>query len=207
MLKIIKAVAYTAFYLLYPYLIYLGLQQGASWPAPIVLGSLYAYSGWHAQSIGARRRNWGIALFCLAGILWAPSIAAKLTPLIVHVSSAYFFARTLWQGPSLIERFVRMEFSEFPVGVIEYCRQLTWMWTVFFVFNAMVCITLALWGSNQAWALYNGVVVLVMTGILMVGEYIWRHWHFPELRIPSPLTSMKTMIVNGRQIWLDVTAH
>lgn len=206
MLKVIKAIAYTAFYLLYPYLIYLGLQQGASWPAPIVLGSVYAYSGWHAQSTVAKIRNWGIAILCLAGGLWIPSVAAKLTPLIVHVSSAYFFARTLQQGPPLIERFVRMEFSEFPTGVIGYCRQLTWMWTLFFVFNAVACVALTLWGSDQAWALYNGVAVLILTAVLMVGEYIWRHWRFPELTIPSPMTSMKTMMVNGRQIWLDVTA-
>lgn len=206
-MKLIKAIVYTVFFLLYPYLIYVGLQQGENWPAPAVFSLLYAYSAWHAQSLTAKQRNWGIAVFCAMGVFLAPAITAKLTPLFVHVSSAYFFGRTLWRGPPLIERFVRLEFAEFPSGVIEYCRQWTQVWTGFFVFNAVMCVLLAIWGSHQVWAIYNGIVVLALTAVLMIFEYIVRHRRFPELEIPSPLASMKTMMVNGRQIWLEVTAH
>ena len=33
-----------------------------------------------------------------------------------------------------------------------------------------------------------------------------RHFHFPELAVPDPQSTIKTMIINGRKIWMDVQA-
>jgi hypothetical protein len=42
---------------------------------------------------------------------------------------------------------------------------------------------------------------------LMIGEYIYRHFRFPNLEIPSPWTTMKTMMTNGRKIWQEMQAR
>ena len=115
----------------------------------------------------------------------------------------FFFGRTLYKGPPLIESFVRLEFPEFPPGIGRYCRQLTIMWTGFFGFNALMCIGLAVWAPDAWWAFYNSILIFVMTGMLMVGEYIYRHFRFPDLDIPKPMSTIKTMVSNGRKIWLE----
>jgi uncharacterized membrane protein len=99
-----------------------------------------------------------------------------------------------------------MEFSELPAGVIEYCRQLTILWTGFFAFNALMCSGLALWGQSSWWAVYTGVIIFLLTGVLMIGEYIYRHYKFPDMEIPDLKTSARNMVVNARQIWQDLYA-
>jgi uncharacterized membrane protein len=119
----------------------------------------------------------------------------------------YFFGKTLLHGPPLIERFVRLEFTELPTGIVEYCRQLTILWTGFFAFNAVMCSSLALWAPPSWWALYTGIIIFVLTGLLMVGEYIFRHYKFPDLHIPDIKSSARNMVTNTRKIWLDLYAE
>jgi len=71
----------------------------------------------------------------------------------------------------------------------------------------LVCIALAIWGADQWWALFNGVFIYVMIGLLTTVEYIYRQYRFPDLLIPSPVSTIKTMFVNGRKIWMDVQAR
>ena len=78
------------------------------------------------------------------------------------------------------------------------------MWTVFFAFNAIMCVALAIWGTDFWWTLYNGVFIYLMIGILMIAEYIYRHFRFPGLGIPDAQSTIKTMNVNGRKIWMGV---
>jgi len=140
------------------------------------------------------------------GFSSGPEAPAGVMPMLIQLMLMYFFGRTLLKnkGPSFIESFVRLEFPEFPPGVSEYCRQLTLLWTGFFAFNAVMCVALAIWGTNFWWTLYNGVFIYLMIGVLMIGEYIYRHFRFPDLGIPDPQSTIKTMIVNGRKIWMDV---
>jgi hypothetical protein len=54
------------------------------------------------------------------------------------------------------------------------------------------------------WAMYTGVGIFVLTGLMMVGEYVYRHFLFPDLEIPSVKSSIKSMAINCRSIWDDV---
>jgi uncharacterized membrane protein len=99
---------------------------------------------------------------------------------------------------------VRLEFAEFPPGVAEYCRLLTVIWTGFFAANALICLLLAFYAPTSWWAMYTGVGIFVLTGLLMVGEYVYRHFLFPDMEIPSVKSSVKSMAINCRSIWDDV---
>ncbi len=201
---VLRGIAGTIFFLGYPYLVYLGMESGVVWFAPLFISSVYLYQGIKAQDNRGRISKIAIALVLLVGAVFFQSITAKLLPFVIQLMLMHFFGRTLFNGPTLVERFVRMEFPELPPGITEYCRQLTWLWTGFFAFNAVMCVILAFWAPNSWWAIYNGILIFVLTGLLMVGEYIWRHFKFPDLEIPSPRSSAKNMIVNGRKIWFDV---
>lgn len=206
MLALVKGIVVTGLFLAYPYLVYRGISSGMAWLAPTLFSGLYLVQALRVSSVKTRLYKTSIAIVLLLGAFYLQTLTAKVMPVLIQLMLMYFFGRTLLKGkgPSFIESFVRLEFPEFPPGVSEYCRQLTIMWTAFFGFNALMCVGLALWGSDVWWTLFNGVVIYLLIGILLIGEYIYRHFRFPELWIPDPGSTIRTMIVNGRKIWLDV---
>ena len=203
---IIKSIVATCLFLAYPYLVYRGIESGMVWLAPAIFSGIYLLQAFTARNMKIRIYKGLIAIALLLGAYYLQTITAKVIPVLIQLMLMFFFGRTLLKGkgPSLIESFVRLEFPDFPPGVSEYCRQLTILWTGFFAFNAIMCVGLAIWGSSIWWTLYNGVFIYLMIGILMIGEYIYRHFRFPGLGIPDPQATIRTMIVNGRKIWLDV---
>ncbi|WP_305909405.1 hypothetical protein Q9L42_005650 [Methylomarinum sp. Ch1-1] len=209
MLGIVKGVVVTSLFLAYPYLVYRGIESGMVWLAPSIFSALYLLQAFAARNARIKLYKASIAIALLLGAYYLQTLTAKVLPVLIQLMLMYFFGRTLLKGkgPSFIESFVRLEFPQFPPGVSEYCRQLTWLWTAFFAFNALMCVALAVWGSDFWWTLYNGVFIYLMIGLLMIGEYVYRHFRFPDLGIPDPQSTIRTMIVNGRKIWLDVQAR
>ncbi len=205
--KQVRALLIGLLFLVYPFLVYQGITEGFVWLAPVVFSLLLVWQGRQVRDKSIAIKKYGYALLLIACSIVLPSLTAKLIPIATHITLALFFGRTLLVGPPLIERFVRLQFSDFPPGVVEYCRNLTVLWTVFFIFNTLACIALALWAPAIWWTLYNGVVITVVTILLLIGEYIWRHYRFPDLDIPSARSSAEAMIKHGREIWLDVQGN
>lgn len=206
MIGLIKSIVTTSLFIAYPYLVYRGIESGMVWLAPAIFSGLYLLRAFAAKRLKTRVYKGLVAIALLLGAFYLQTITAKVLPVLIQLMLMAFFGRTLLKdkGPSLIERFVRLEFPEFPPGISDYCRQLTILWTSFFAFNAVMCVVLAIWGSDFWWTLYNGVFIYLMIGVLMVGEYVYRHFRFPGLGIPDPKSTIRTMIVNGRKIWMDV---
>lgn len=206
MLGIIKSVIVTCLFLAYPYLVYRGMESGMVWVAPAFFSGIYLLQSFKARKVKVKLYKAAVSIGLLLGAYYLQTITAKALPVLIQLMLMYFFGRTLLKGkgPSFIESFVRLEFPEFPPGVSEYCRQLTILWTSFFAINAVMCSVLAVWGTDLLWTLYNGVFIYVMIGVLMIGEYIYRHFRFPNLGIPDPQSTIRTMIVNGRKVWQDI---
>ncbi|MFK5951286.1 MAG: hypothetical protein QM500_21225, partial [Methylococcales bacterium] len=163
------------------------------------------------QSFAARKAKIKIykallAIGLLLGAYYLQTVTAKVLPVLIQLMLMYFFGRTLLKdkGPPFIESFVRLDFADIPPEILVYARQLTVLWTAFFAFNALMCVALAVFGNDKWWALYNGVFIYLMIGVLTTGEYIYRHFRFPDLAIPDAKSSIKNMFVNGRKIWMDV---
>ena len=209
MLGIVKSIIVICLFLAYPYLIYRGIESGMVWLAPAIFSGIYLLQSFASRNVKIRIYKALISIALLLGAYYLQTITAKVLPVLIQLMLMYFFGRTLLKGkgPSFIESFVRLEFPEFQPGISEYCRQLTILWAGFFAFNAIMCVALAIWGADFWWTLYNGVFIYLMIGALMIGEYIYRHFRFPELGIPDLQSTIKTMIVNGRKIWMDVQAR
>ena len=206
---VIKSVIVTSLFLAYPYLVYRGIESGMVWVAPAIFSGIYLMQSFATRNVKIKIYKALVSIGLLLGAYYLQTITAKVLPLLIQLMLMWFFGRTLLKGkgPSFIESFVRLEFPEFPPGVSGYCRQLTIMWTGFFAFNAVMCLVLAIWSNDSWWALYNGVFIYLMIGVLVIGEYIFRHFRFPGLGIPDLQSTIKTMIVNGRKIWMDVQAR
>jgi uncharacterized membrane protein len=196
-----------AVFLGYPCLVYLLMDFGLVWIAPLLVSCCYIHRAFGSRDSKTRLLNLLLGGGLIVAVIFLKSLSAKFLPMLVQLILMWFFGRSLIDGPSLIERFVRLDFPVFPPGSAEYCRRLTWIWTVFFGFNAVVSGALALWASDGWWAVYTGVILIALTASLLVGEYFYRRVHFPGLKIPDPETSFRSILVNGRKIWMDVHAR
>lgn len=207
----LKGIVIASLFLTYPYLVYRGIESGLSWLSPVVFSGIYLYRALVSQQLSARILNALFAIALLLGAYYVQAITAKILPVLVQLMLLAFFGRTLLKdnGPSFIERVVRLQFPESPPALNGYCRQLTLLWTAFFGINALVCTVLAIWGSGYWWALYNGVAIYVMMGVLAIGEYVYRRIRFADLSIlhqgiPDPKATVSAMIINGRKVYLDI---
>lgn len=202
-----RGLAVAAVFLGYPYLVYRGMDSGLVFIAPLGVSLLYFNRALESRNLSARRANLLIGLGLVFGVVFLKSQSAKFLPVLVQLMLMWFFGRTLVQGPALIERLVRLDYPVFPPGIAEYCRRLTWIWTLFFGFNAAVLTILAIWASDGWWAFYAGVMILVLTGLLLIAEYWYRGHLFPDLEIPDPGSSFRSILANSRKIWSDVHAR
>jgi len=209
MIGIIKSVVLTCLFMIYPYLVYRGIESGMVWVAPAIFSGIFLMQSFAARKVKVKIYKALIAIGLLLGAYYLQTVTAKVLPVLIQLMLMYFFGRTLLKGmgPPFIESFVRLEFAELPPGISDYCRQLTVVWTCFFAFNVVMCVVLAIWANDTWWALYNGVFIYLMIGVLTTVEYIYRHFRFPELDIPDPKSTIKNMFVNGRKIWMDVQAR
>lgn len=207
MIGILRSIVAALLFVAYPYLVYKGMQSGIVWTGPALIAAVYIDQARRAATLQRKLQKLLPALLLVGGALFFQDITAKLVPVLIQLMLLHFFAATLRDGPPLIERFVRLEFDDFPQEVTEYCRQLTLLWSGFFAFNALMCSLLALFAPDAWWAFYNGVMIYTLMGALMIGEYIWRHFRFPDLDIPSPQSTVKSLIGNSRKIWQDVHAR
>ncbi len=197
--QVVRGVLVAVLVLAYPFLIYLLLTHGLPW-----LGSLLVL-GLVTWKIRARADwLWWLAALAVSALLVAalfgPGALAKLAPLPIHAGLLYLFLHSLRTTP-LIEQFARLDFPELPPEIKTYTRHLTRLWAGFFAFNLLLVTWLALWGEDSTWALYNGLIVYLLIGGLVLGEYLWRHVRFPHLEIPSLLQTTHNIVRNGHRIW------
>lgn len=131
----------------------------------------------------ADKRGWITALrwplLVAAGTIAALSlidavVAAKAYPVAISGILALTFGTSLWQSESLVERIARLQSGTTDPAARRYCRRVTLMWTVWLVINAMICGSLALVGSLEAWTLWTGLIAYLVMGLLFAGEYMVR---------------------------------
>lgn len=206
--KLIKS----SLFLLYPYLVYRGIQEGVTWFALIFIASLFLFQALKAKTAKLCFWNLDRVFLLVLGAVFYQDLMVKLIPIFIQISLMLFFGKTLLKerGPTLIERFASLDFPDIPPALSRYCRKFTIIWTAFFALNTIACIVLALFFPVVWWAFYTGVVIFLLTGLLMMTEYIMRHFYFlkfaPTLRqqIPGVKESVRSMIKNGKNIWVDV---
>jgi uncharacterized membrane protein len=113
-----------------------------------------------------------VALVILAAL--DPLVAAKAYPVLMSAAVAAVFGLSLVHPPSLIERFARLRHPALPPEGRDYCQAVTMVWTAWLSVNALVALLLAVFGSDEAWALWTGVIAYLIMGFLFAGEFVVR---------------------------------
>ncbi|MBT1539439.1 hypothetical protein B7R78_0020855 [Ralstonia solanacearum] len=177
--------ANVALKLAYPVVILGAWRIGAPRYVGIVLLALLWVQRWIGTgSTSARLRVLTRLDWALAGLLTCCSAAIAITdselllrlyPVMVNTALLLTFAATLRHGPSMVEKFARVRTPELPPRAVLYTRRVTQVWCGFFAVNTLVAALVALYGSRQAWALYNGAIAYALVGLLIVGEIAYRN--------------------------------
>ena len=179
---------FTAISVLYPLIVYCGLEYWGLSPRrlSIVLLALAFYhflNFTHGKSHMDRgRAAVFVALVSICAFLafFADNILfVKFYPVLVNLSLLSFFGFTLWKPPSFAFRMAclhdkSLEKSPSFKAVERYCRKVTVAWCFFFIVNGSIATFTVFVGSDKIWSLYNGLISYILIGIVFIVEYLVR---------------------------------
>lgn len=197
----IKAVGIALLLISYPFLSSYLAGLGFANLELLVFAALTLWRGLKSQMLALRLGGVLFAGLLLTGAYFANAYFIWLVPSIAYMWLTVLFGHTLWQPPSLCERLVRLQYPDFIPGIAEYLREVTWAWTLFFAANVVVCALLPAFAGQKAWAVYTGVLVYVLMGLLGVGEWFYRRRRFPDLEIPPAMETFVFMAKHGHKVF------
>lgn len=165
---------------LYPFCIYFGLSYLS--PAQLGLSLLAIFS---VRIIFIKRnqpaKTWPIMLTIivgasLAGLAWLYDTPEYLLWYPVGLNACLFiiFITSIFFPPTVIERMARLTEKDLSEKAITYTRNVTVVWSVFFVINASIAAWTVLYGGMKIWVLYNGLIAYLAIGVLFTLEYLVR---------------------------------
>lgn len=131
------------------------------------------------RALATRQAVWlaaagGAALLATLATVFNEALPLKLYPALVNAVLLVVFATSLVFPPSAVERIARLTEPDLPPEGVAYTRRVTQVWCMFFVFNGTLALVTALWMSDRAWALYNGLIAYVLIGALFSVEWLVR---------------------------------
>jgi uncharacterized membrane protein len=116
----------------------------------------------------------GILLVAAVALGLNDRFPLKLYPVLVNAALLGVFGASLRFPPSAAERIARLQDPNLPAEAVPYTRTVTQVWCVFFAGNGLIALWTSVWGSDQIWFWYNGVIAYMLIGILFAGEWLVR---------------------------------
>ena len=109
-----------------------------------------------------------------AGLLRGTAEAMLYYPTLVNLVLLIVFVHSLIYPPAVITRLARIREPDLPPAGVRYTRNVTVVWSVFFLLNGSASIFTAIWTTAETWTLYNGFIAYVLIGALFGGEWLVR---------------------------------
>jgi uncharacterized membrane protein len=170
-------VAFTILLVVYPVVIYVGLQVVPAGYFGLLLALMLAVR------FGLLRSRERATVFTLL-ILFVYALLAVLGgermlllyPAVANFTMSLVFALSLWRGEPLLLRFARARGMPMSAHSDAYLRKLTAVWACFLAANGCV----ALWTITQTfelWALYNGFLSYLLIAALLGAEVLFRIYY------------------------------
>jgi uncharacterized membrane protein len=168
-------------FLLYPFLIYLGLHEFQ----PRVIACLLLIAAilrLISNRYGEKKEGeMGMSLYWIAAAVLVIiftfvtdlKLGLYLYPPLVNLIFFTFFLISLFYPPTVIEKIARRHRSEMPVKAVVYTRKVTQAWCLFFLINGSMSV-MSIFYSEEWWVLYNGFIAYILIGLMLAGEYFIR---------------------------------
>ncbi len=177
--KIILRFVIFIFLIVYPSLVYFGLSHfDERWIALSLLIMITIRSSFSFKN--NKYRTWGLisvgAIIVLLVSIFRDPIFLRLYPVLMTLVMLGIFFSSLFFPPSIIETFVSLgnKNKKIPKHVVEYTRNVTKVWCLFFVFNGLVS-TYTVFSSLEVWTIYNGLISYLLIGGLAASEFAYRN--------------------------------
>lgn len=177
-----------ASFLLYPFVVYVGLRYLQPRALALLLFAFFGGRRLSKRAAGPRipeaLAGRLTALTFLVGavlpveLLFDAGQAFLFLPLLINLGLLLAFGETLLHPPSLVESIARISIPELTAEHIRYCRRVTLAWCGFFIVNASVSLVTATTCSIATWTLYNGLVSYALVGLVFLAEITYRSWRF-----------------------------
>ena len=158
----------------YPFAVYFGLGR---FSPRIMVAGLLALLGlrMYRAPNGRGRLPYlvgGVGVIIIAAR--SPAVGLRAYPILISLTLASVFGYSLLRPPTIIEQIVRMRRPHMPPQIVTYLRNVTVVWTGFFLLNAAISAATVVSGSIKLWTLYNGFVSYLMIGAILAGEFMLR---------------------------------
>ncbi len=180
MIQRVFTVIFTVLFILYPVIVYFGISK-----VPISILSIMLLTLFILRTIFlARLKKSDITQFLpmlisvgsvfIFSALFKSEKLLLLTPVMVNLVLLFNFSYSLKKKPTVIERFATMTGEQSTESLSRYCKKVTIVWCIFFIFNGSVSLLTVLVGSSELWALYNGLISYLLIGSVMGIEFLIR---------------------------------
>lgn len=116
-----------------------------------------------------------MALAAVSALWMGRAWALYLPPVVFNLMFAVAFGRTLRSREQpIIERFMQLHHNDgIPPAIRRYARQLTWIWTIFFISMAAVACVLARYASMEAWSIFANVINYALILVLFAAQFVY----------------------------------
>lgn len=143
-------------------------------------------------------------LFLIAGtlcFLTQQIIFLKLYSVVISATMLFLFGTTLFYPPNMIFRFATLadktiKGAPYEDKVCSYCKKVTVIWCLFFIFNGTISVLTAFSDkifanvdeelATKIWSFYNGGISYVLMGLLFLIEFIVRHFVNKKIKSQEP---------------------
>jgi uncharacterized membrane protein len=156
--------------------VYFGINYFEPWKLAGILIVLLVIK----LAISNSDNHWSRSLL-MAGVLycgfaiWSSNLVSLwFYPTLVNGVVLVIFSWSLLSPPSLIECLARLQHPDLLSEDVIYTRRFTRVWCGFFIVNGVIGLATALWDCFEVWSLYNGLIVYLLMGTLLGGEYVIR---------------------------------
>jgi len=165
---------------LYPFVVYFGLNFLTTAQLGFVLLAIFGLRVMHARR-KKTAKSWPVILAVvigasLAGLSWLFDKPEYLLWYPVGLNAALFviFTTSLIFPPTVVEYMARLTEKDLPDKAIPYIRNVTVVWSIFFVINACIASWTVLSGDLKIWTLYNGLIAYLLMGLIFAIEFLVR---------------------------------
>jgi len=166
--------------LLYPFLIYFGLNYFTPAHLGLFFLALFVLRIVFTKTTNKTARWQLIFTVVIGGTLatltWIFDSKEFLLWYPVGLSTAFFlvFTMSIIFPPTVIEQIGRAYNKNFPEVAVTHTRNVTIVWSTFFAINIFVSSWTVVYGGMEVWTLYNGLISYIIVGILIGIEILVR---------------------------------
>jgi len=170
-------VVITAFY---PFLVYFGLAHLRPGVFGLVLAALILVRLLNYAPAVRRRLLLLLSLMTVYALTVAVTNSEnllRLYPVLANLMMLAIFLTSLYTETPILERLARWRGMTITQFGVPYLRNLTKIWCAFFLLTALMAAWTALKADLATWALFNGLLVYLLMGLLLGGEYLFRGYY------------------------------